>query len=87
MHLLPSVEQPKKPSHTCSHAWHSSRSPVHSRRAAPPPPLKLLQGGRVEVGAPTGRWQMVVVYRGKHDPLDITYLAALQVGEGRGGEE
>lgn len=37
-----------------------------------------LQGGRVEVGAPTGRWQMVVVYRGKHDPLDLTYLAALQ---------
>ena len=38
-----------------------------------------MQGGRVEVGAPTGRWQMVVVYRGKHDPLCITYLAALQV--------
>lgn len=37
-----------------------------------------LQGGRVEVGAPTGRWQMVVVYRGKHDPLCLTYLAALQ---------
>lgn len=39
-----------------------------------------LQGGRVEIGAPTGRWQLVVVYRGKHDPLCVTYLAALQVG-------
>jgi hypothetical protein len=38
-----------------------------------------LQGGRVEVGAPTGRWQLVVVYRGKHDPVCVTYLAALQV--------
>lgn len=45
--------------------------------------LLCLQGGRVEVGAPTGRWQLVVVYRGKHDPLCVTYLAALQVG-GRG---
>ena len=34
------------------------------------------------MGAPTGRWQMVVVYRGKHDPLCVTYLAALQVGQG-----
>lgn len=42
------------------------------------------QGGRVEVGAPTGRWQLVVVYRGKHDPLCVTYLAALQVGAGAG---
>lgn len=42
--------------------------------------LSLLhaEGGRIEIGAPTGRWQMVVVYRGKHDPLDLTYLAALQ---------
>ena len=40
--------------------------------------LLPLQGGRVEVGAPTGRWSMVVVYRGKHDPLCLTYLAALQ---------
>ena len=45
--------------------------------AAPPP---RAQGGRVEVGAPTGRWQMILVYRGKHDPLDVTYLAALQAG-------
>ena len=34
----------------------------------------------MEVGAPTGRWQMILVYRGKHDPLDVTYLAALQAG-------
>ncbi|GAB4818094.1 hypothetical protein N2152v2_005140 [Parachlorella kessleri] len=40
--------------------------------------LPTTEGGRVEVGAPTGRWQMVVIYRGKHDPLDVTYLAALQ---------
>ena len=32
----------------------------------------------MEVGAPTGRWQLIVVYRGKHDPLCVTYLAALQ---------
>jgi hypothetical protein len=47
----------------------------------------IMQGGRVEVGAPTGRWQLVVVYRGKHDPLCVTYLAALQVrlcGQGVG---
>lgn len=33
----------------------------------------------MELGAPTGRWQAVIVYRGQHDPLDLTYLAALQV--------
>ena len=33
----------------------------------------------MEVGAPTGRWQLVVTYRGRHDPLCVTYLAALQV--------
>lgn len=38
----------------------------------------LLQGGKVEIGAPTGRWQLVIAYRGKHDSLDLTYLAALQ---------
>ena len=47
----------------------------------PPPshPRTRAQGGRVEVGAPTGRWQLVVTYRGRHDPLCVTYLAALQV--------
>ena len=39
----------------------------------------------MEVGAPTGRWQLVVVYRGKHDPRCVTYLAALQVGGWLGG--
>lgn len=32
----------------------------------------------MEIGAPTGRWQLVIAYRGKHDSLDLTYLAALQ---------
>lgn len=32
----------------------------------------------MEIGAPSGRWQLIVAYRGKHDPLDLTYLAALQ---------
>ena len=36
----------------------------------------------MEIGAPTGRWQLVVIYRGKHDPLCVTYLAALQVRQG-----
>lgn len=30
------------------------------------------------VGAPTGRWTMLVVYRGKHDPVSRNYLVALQ---------
>ncbi|KAL4437183.1 hypothetical protein ABPG75_004322 [Micractinium tetrahymenae] len=46
--------------------------------ALPHVTLPTTEGGRVEVGAPTGRWQLVVVYRGKHDPLCVTYLAALQ---------
>lgn len=36
------------------------------------------EGGRVEIGAPSGKWQMVVVVRGRHDNLDLTYCAALQ---------
>lgn len=27
------------------------------------------QGGKLQIGAPTGNWLMVVVYRGKHDPV------------------
>ena len=38
----------------------------------------LLQGGKIELGAPTGRWQMIVVYRGKHCPVSKNYLASLQ---------
>ena len=37
-----------------------------------------MQGGRIELGAPTGRWQMIVVYRGKHCPVSKNYLASLQ---------
>jgi AhpC/TSA family len=36
------------------------------------------QGGKIQVGAPTGRWLLIVVYRGKHDPVSRNYLAALQ---------
>ena len=38
----------------------------------------LVQGGKIELGAPTGRWQMIVVYRGKHCPVSKNYLASLQ---------
>ncbi len=38
----------------------------------------LLQGGKIELGAPTGRWQLIVVYRGKHCPVSKNYLASLQ---------
>ncbi|PRW58213.1 thioredoxin peroxidase [Chlorella sorokiniana] len=51
------------------------------------PGVALPHGGRVEIGAPTGRWQLVVVYRGKHDPLCVTYLAALQVAYGLNEEQ
>jgi peroxiredoxin len=37
-----------------------------------------LQGGVIEVGAPTGKWQLIVVYRGKHCPVSRNYLASLQ---------
>lgn len=46
--------------------------------ALPHAALPTTEGGRIEIGAPTGRWQMIVTYRGRHDPLDLTYLAALQ---------
>lgn len=36
------------------------------------------QGGKLEIGAPTGKWQMIVVYRGKHCPVSKNYLASLQ---------
>ena len=32
----------------------------------------------IEVGAPTGKWQLIVVYRGKHCPVSRNYLASLQ---------
>ena len=37
-----------------------------------------VQGGVIEVGAPTGKWQLIVVYRGKHCPVSRNYLASLQ---------
>ena len=40
--------------------------------------VMLLQGGRIELGAPTGKWQLIVVYRGKHCPVSKNYLASLQ---------
>ncbi|EIE18663.1 hypothetical protein COCSUDRAFT_45149 [Coccomyxa subellipsoidea C-169] len=39
---------------------------------------KLEMGGKLEIGAPTGKWQMIVVYRGKHCPVSKNYLASLQ---------
>ena len=38
----------------------------------------VVQGGVIEVGAPTGKWQLIVVYRGKHCPVSRNYLASLQ---------
>lgn len=38
----------------------------------------LVQGGKLEIGAPTGKWQLIVVYRGKHCPVSKNYLASLQ---------
>lgn len=64
--------------------------PSPSRRVSPKyllayaPLLQLptsriyLQGGVIEVGAPTGKWQLIVVYRGKHCPVSRNYLASLQ---------
>lgn len=40
--------------------------------------LHTVQGGVIEVGAPTGKWQLIVVYRGKHCPVSRNYLASLQ---------
>ena len=31
--------------------------------------VACVQGGKLQIGAPHGNWQMVVVYRGKHDPV------------------
>lgn len=50
--------------------------PDQSRRC--PILSRVAQGGRIEVGAPTGKWQLVVVYRGKHCPVSKNYLASLQ---------
>ncbi|MHA2937322.1 peroxiredoxin family protein [Vibrio sp. RC27] len=41
---------------------------------------QLLDGTAIELGKPLGSadWQMVVVYRGKHCPLCVRYLNALE---------
>lgn len=38
----------------------------------------VAQGGHLQIGAPTGKWLLVVIYRGKHDPVSKNYLASLQ---------
>ena len=50
----------------------------HAALSAPAGLLHVMQGGKIELGAPTGRWQMIVVYRGKHCPVSKNYLASLQ---------
>jgi len=46
---------------------------------APMPEIALpkVGGGTVQIGGP-GRWQLVIVYRGKHCPLCNKYLTRLQ---------
>lgn len=39
--------------------------------------LPTVDGGEAQLGGP-GRWQMVVVYRGKHCPLCRQYIAGLE---------
>lgn len=39
--------------------------------------LPKVGGGAIQLGGP-GRWQLIVVYRGKHCPLCKKYLATLQ---------
>lgn len=41
--------------------------------------FQWLQGGKLELGAPTGKWQLIIVYRGKHCPVSKNYLASLQM--------
>lgn len=39
--------------------------------------LPALGGGEIRIGG-TGRWQLVIVYRGKHCPVCTTYLGELE---------
>ncbi len=39
--------------------------------------LPSVQGGELKIGG-GGRWQLVIVYRGKHCPLCKTYLSTLE---------
>lgn len=56
------------------------RGPNRVFPGAPMPHVVLptVQGGKLEIGAPTGRWQLIVVYRGKHCPVSKNFLASLQ---------
>jgi peroxiredoxin len=47
-----------------------------SGQAMPRFTLSSADGGEVEIGG-TGRWQLVVVYRGKHCPICTRYLTTL----------
>lgn len=42
--------------------------------------VPLVTGGEITIGgaSDTGRWTLVVVYRGRHCPLCVKYLATLQ---------
>ncbi|KAK9904869.1 hypothetical protein WJX75_004327 [Coccomyxa subellipsoidea] len=56
----------------------AGRGVVVPGRELPHITLNTVQGGKLEIGAPTGKWQMIVVYRGKHCPVSKNYLASLQ---------
>ena len=53
--------------------------PSKLEAGAPMPEIALpkVGGGTVQIGGP-GRWQLVIVYRGKHCPLCNKYLTRLQ---------
>eukprot|EP00884_Botryococcus_braunii_P017470 jgi/Botrbrau1/4406/Bobra.105_2s0048.1 len=55
-----------------------SKGTLAPGRSIPNTILPTVQGGHLQIGAPTGKWQLVVVYRGKHDPVSKNYLASLQ---------
>ena len=54
----------------------SGSSPEAAPLSYSPPLISAaaLQGGRIEVGAPTGKWQLIVIYRGKHCPVSRSAL-------------
>jgi peroxiredoxin len=50
---------------------------LHPGEPMPAFEVERLGGGTVKVGG-AGRWQLVVVYRGKHCPICKTYLQSLE---------
>ena len=60
-----------KPCQPDKHALMSGSSLEADLLSCSPPLISAaaLQGGRIEVGAPTGKWQLIVIYRGKHCPV------------------